>query len=92
MDPVILLIVIVRGGFGICFIGRLTQAQSLSSYQYHSGLATVRSVLISPLAVSIAHVRTAGGERSWHTTLIAAWRARYGTAELSLAIANLCVV
>ena len=39
---VILLIVIVRGGFGICFIGRLTQAQSLSSYQYHSGLATVR--------------------------------------------------
>ena len=42
MTPVILLIAIVRGGFGICFIGRLTQAQSLSSYQYHSGLATVR--------------------------------------------------
>ena len=37
-DGVILLIVIVRGGFAICFIGRLTQAQSLSSYQYHSGV------------------------------------------------------
>ena len=41
LGVVILLIVIVRGGFGICFIGRLTQAQPLSSYQYHSGLATV---------------------------------------------------
>ena len=37
---VILLIEIVRGGFGICFIGRLTQAQII--VEYHSGLATVR--------------------------------------------------
>ena len=55
-------------------------------------LGSCFSECISPLAVSSAHVRTAGGERSWHTTLIAARRARYGTAELTLAIANLCVV
>ena len=47
---------------------------------------------ISPLAVSSAHVRTAGGERSWHTKLIAGRRGRYGTAERTLAIAHLCVV
>ena len=47
---------------------------------------------ISPLAVPSAHVRTAGGERSWHTKLIAGRRGRYGNAERTLAIAHLCVV
>ena len=47
---------------------------------------------ISPLAVPSAHVRTAPGHRSQHTTFIAAGRGRYGTAELTLAIAYLCVV
>ena len=43
--------------------------------------------LISPLAVPSAHVRTAPGHRSRHTTFITAGRGRYGTAELTLAIA-----